>query len=89
MGSGLEQHRPQYEELIQLYEVIESRAHPSGLAEFIEVKEALTKSWIEIEKLLNSKRKDLEAATEGIEEIMVGIELQNTSNLKKAIPNLE
>ncbi|KAI6659332.1 actin binding domain-containing protein [Oopsacas minuta] len=70
MESGLEQHKPQFEEFIQLFQQIEPRAHESGLEDLNEIKTSITQFWTQVESLIHSRRQELEAASKGIEEIM-------------------
>ena len=71
MEAGLDQHRPQYEEFLQLFELIEPRAHETGLEDLNEIKVCVTQFWTEVESSIREKRQELEAATKGIEDIMV------------------
>ena len=71
MEAGLEQHRAQYEEFHQLFDQIEPRAHASGLEDLNEIKVCVTQFWTEVDISIRGKRQELEAATRGIEDIMV------------------
>ena len=71
MEAGLEQHCAQYEEFHQLFEQIEPQAHETGLEDLNEVKVCVTQFWTEVESSIRGKREELEAATRGIEDIMV------------------
>ena len=73
MESSLEQHREQYEEFHQIFLQIEPKAHETGLEELNEVKTCISQFWTQVETSIQGKRKELEAASKGIEDLLVSI----------------
>ena len=75
MESSLEQHREQYEEFLQIFLQIEPKAHEIGLEELNEVKSCICQFWTQVETSIQRKRKELELASNAIEDVLVSIRM--------------